>query len=57
MKAGVGPLKDEQGHLKKEPEGIAELLKLQYEKVFSTPSKDKTILSPKDFFVNEMKFS
>lgn len=50
VKAGVGPLKDEQGHLIKDPEGIAELLKLKYEEVFSTPSEDKIILSPKDFF-------
>lgn len=53
VKAEVGPLKDEQDRLIREPEEIAELLRLQYEKVFSTPSEKKIILSPRDFFAED----
>lgn len=47
--------KDEEGRLIKEPEGIAALLWVQYDEVFSTPSEENIILSPRDFFAHDTK--
>ena len=53
VKTGVGPLKDAQGHIKNEPREIAEVLKMQYEQVFSTPTNENIIDTPSNFFTQE----
>ena len=49
-KASVGPIKDLSGRTINDPQGIADLLRLQYESVYSEPQQDKIIYSPTDFF-------
>lgn len=50
VRVEVGPLKDLDGHTTDVPEEIVEILRLQYEGVFSQPHSDKIIDSPTNFF-------
>ena len=51
VRAGVGPLRDVQGHITRTPAESAELLQHHYEGVFSVPCTNKIINSPKDVFI------
>ena len=48
--SGIGPLMKENGDIITEPEKVAEALKEQYEKVFSTPKEEFEIEDPKEYF-------
>ena len=47
---GVGPLTDPDGKRRYDPEEIAEVLRMQYESVFSRPRHEEIINSPAIFF-------
>ena len=49
-KTDVGPFLDEEGNLVTNTENIAEMLKAQYESVFSHPVPAKVISDPENFF-------
>ena len=50
IRAGIGPLQDEEGNLEPSNKKMSELLNEQYNSVFSTADPKKTIKNPKDFF-------
>ena len=50
IRAGIGPLQDEEGNLVLSNKKMSELLNEQYNCVFSTPDPTMTIKYPKDFF-------
>ena len=50
IRAGIGPLQDEEGNLEPSNKKMSELLNEQYNIVFSTPDPTMTIKYPKDFF-------
>ena len=50
VRAGVGPLRDTNGRITREPTEIADVLRQQYEEVFSIPCTQKLVHSPHDFF-------
>ena len=50
IRAGIGPLQDEEGNLEPSNKKMSELLNEQYNSVFSTPDRTMTIKYPKDFF-------
>ena len=50
IRAGIGPLQDEEGNLEPRNKKMSELLNEQYNSVFSTPDPTMTIKYPKDFF-------
>ena len=50
IRAGIGPLQDEEGNLEPSNKKISELLNEQYNSVFSSPDLTMTIRYPKDFF-------
>ena len=50
IRAGIGPLQDEEGNLKHSNEKMSELLNEQYNSVFSTPDPTMTIKYLKYFF-------
>ena len=41
LRSNIGPLKDENGNLKHEPEDMANILQSQYSSVFSNPQSDE----------------
>ena len=50
IRAGIGPLQDEEGNLEPSNKKMSELLNEQYNSVFSTLDPTITIKYPKDFF-------
>ena len=50
IRAGIGPLQDEQGNLEPSNQKMSVLLNEQYNSVFSTLDPMMTIKYPKDFF-------
>ena len=50
IRAGIGPLQDEEGNLEQSNKQMCELLNEQYNSVFSTPDPTMTIKYSKDFF-------
>ena len=50
IRAGIGPLQDEEGNLEPSNKQMCELLNEQYNSVFSTPDPTMTIKYSKDFF-------
>ena len=48
--SAVGPLQDEEGNLEGDPTKMANILKDQYIKAFSTPSPRKIVDDPTSFF-------
>ena len=50
IRAGIGPLQDEEGNLEPSNTKMSELPNEQYSSVFSTPDPTMTIKYPKDFF-------
>ena len=50
IRAGIGPLQDEEGNLEPSNKKMSELLNEQYNSVFSTLDRTMTIKYPKDFF-------
>ena len=50
IRAGIGPLQDEEGNLEPSNKKMSELLNEQYNSIFSTPDPTMTIKYPKDFF-------
>ena len=53
IKARIGPLKNEHGTEISDPTDVANLLKQQYESVFSVPDPNKIIEDPSNFFSHE----
>ena len=52
IRAGIGPLQDEEGNLEPSNPKMRELLNKQYNSVFSTPDPTMTIKYPKEFFAH-----
>ena len=50
IESGIGPLEDENGECTSKPEQMAEILRAQYEKVFSTPKPEFIVENNKEFF-------
>ena len=50
IRAGIGPLQDEEGNLEPSNKKMSKLLNEQCNSVFSTPNPTMTIKYPKDFF-------
>ena len=50
VKARIGPLENEDGTWSTSNHDVAEKLRIQYEKSFSTPLQDKIITNPTEFF-------
>ena len=50
IRAGIGPLEDEEGNLEPSNKKMSELLNEQYNTDFSTPDPTMTIKYPKDLF-------
>ena len=50
IRAGIGPLQDEEGNLEPSNKKMSELLNEQHNSVFSTPDPTMTIKYPKEFF-------
>ena len=50
IRAGIGPLYDEEGNLEPSNQKMSELLNEQYNSVFSSPDPMMTVKYPKDFF-------
>ena len=50
IRAGIGPLQDEEGNLEPSNKKMSEQLNEQYNSVFSTQDPTMTIKYPKDFF-------
>ena len=48
--SAVGPLQDEEGKLEGDPTKMANILKDQYKKIFSTPCPEKIMGDPTSFF-------
>ena len=51
--SAVGPLESVEGNLECDPVTMANILKTQYESVFSVPNPDKTVPDPAVFFMQE----
>ena len=49
-KSDIGPFFSQDGNPIHEAEEIVEMLRLQYESVYSNPVKEKLILDPEEFF-------
>ena len=54
IRAGIGPLQDEEGNLEPSNKKMSELLNEQYNSVFRTPNPTMTIKYPKDFTHREI---
>ena len=52
IRAGIGPLQDEEGTLEPSNKKMSELLNEQYNSIFSTPDPMMTTKYPMDFFGN-----
>ena len=50
IRAGIGPLQDEEGNLEPSNKKMSRLLNEHYNSVFSTPDPTMIIKYPKDFF-------